>query len=158
MTQTLRHDGVLIIGGGMAGLSAALEAAPRRVLVVTPAPLLEACSSAWAQGGVAAALRGEDSAELHAADTLAAGAGLVVPEAAHALTSDGRGTIEWLAGLGAPFDRTAGGDFAVGLEAAHSRARVARVGGDGAGRAILSTLVVALRGARHVTTWDSARL
>jgi L-aspartate oxidase len=158
LTQTLRHDGVLIIGGGMAGLSAALEAAPRRVLVVTPAPLLEACSSAWAQGGVAAALRGEDSAELHAADTLAAGAGLVVPEAAHALTSDGRGTIEWLAGLGAPFDRTAGGDFAVGLEAAHSRARVARVGGDGAGRAILSTLVVALRGARHVTTWDSARL
>jgi L-aspartate oxidase len=158
LIQTLRHDGVLIIGGGLAGLSAALEAAPRQALVVTPAPLLEACSSAWAQGGVAAALRGGDSAELHAADTLAAGAGLVAAEAARALTSDGRATVEWLASLGAPFDRTEDGDFAVGLEAAHSRARVARVGGDGAGRAILSTLVAALRGARHVTTWDSARL
>ena len=46
----LHHDGPLIIGGGLAGLSAALEAGPRKVLLVTPAPLLEACSSAWAQG------------------------------------------------------------------------------------------------------------
>ncbi len=57
----IRHDGPLIIGGGLAGLSAALEAAPRKVLVVTPAPLLEACSSAWAQGGVAAALSRDDA-------------------------------------------------------------------------------------------------
>ncbi len=55
------HDGPLIVGGGLAGLSAALEAAPRRTLVVTPAPLLEACSSAWAQGGMAAALTVLDS-------------------------------------------------------------------------------------------------
>jgi len=158
LTQTFHHDGVLIIGGGLAGLSAALEAAPRPVLVVTPAPLLEACSSAWAQGGVAAALGPGDSAELHATDTLAAGAGLVAQDAARTLTSDGRATVEWLAGLGAPFDRADDGAFAVGLEAAHSRARVARVGGDGAGRAILSTLVAALRGARHVTTWETARL
>lgn len=158
MIQTVRHDGVLIIGGGLAGLSAALEAAPRRVLVVTPAPLLEACSSAWAQGGVAAALTGDDKAELHAADTIAAGAGLVIPDAARTLTEDGRRTVEWLAGLGAPFDRTEDGDFAVGLEAAHSRARVARVGGDGAGRAILSALVAAVRGSRHVTTWEDGRL
>ncbi|MBN8552335.1 MAG: L-aspartate oxidase [Caulobacterales bacterium] len=158
MTQTLRHDGVLIIGGGLAGLSAALEAAPRSVLIVTPAPLLEACSSAWAQGGVAAALRAGDTAEFHAADTLAAGAGLVRPEAVRALTADGRATVEWMARLGAPFDRAEDGDFSVSLEAAHSRARVARVGGDGAGRAILSTLVAALRGARHVMTWESARL
>lgn len=154
----MHHDGPLIIGGGLAGLSAALEAAPRPVLVVTPAPLLEACSSAWAQGGVAAALRDADTPELHAADTVAAGAGLVRPEAARTLTQDGRRTVEWLAGLGAPFDRTEDGDFAVGLEAAHSLARVARVGGDGAGRAILSTLVAAIRRAGHVTVWESARL
>ena len=158
MTDTLRHDGVLIIGGGLAGLSAALEAAPRSVLVVTPAPLLEACSSAWAQGGMAAALGTDDAAALHAADTVAAGAGLVVPDVARALTEDGRRTVEWLAELGAPFDRTADGGFAVSLEAAHSRARVARVGGDGAGRAILSTLVAAVRGSRHVTTWENGRL
>ncbi|HWQ87937.1 FAD-binding protein, partial [Brevundimonas sp.] len=128
----IRHDGPLIVGGGLAGLSAALEAAPRKVLLVTPAPLLEACSSAWAQGGVAAALSADDAPALHAADTAAAGAGLVEAGAARALTDDGRETVEWLAALGAPFDRDADGGFAVSLEAAHSQARVARVGGDGA--------------------------
>ncbi|MDQ7812810.1 FAD-binding protein, partial [Brevundimonas sp.] len=108
----IQHDGPLIIGGGLAGLSAALEAAPRKVLVVTPAPLLQACSSAWAQGGVAAALSTTDAPALHAADTRAAGAGLVDAEAARLLTADGRATVEWLASLGAPFDRDAAGGFA----------------------------------------------
>lgn len=156
--KRIRHDGPLIIGGGLAGLSAALEAAPARVLVTTPAPLLEACSSAWAQGGVAAALAQGDTPALHAADTSAAGAGLVEAASIAALTQDGRSTVEWLASLGAPFDRTADGGFAVSLEAAHSRARVARVGGDGAGRAILSALVAAVRAADHVEVWEDARL
>ena len=156
--KRIRHDGPLIIGGGLAGLSAALEAAPRKVLVVTPSPLLEACSSAWAQGGVAAALGDGDTPALHAADTSAAGAGLVEAAAVAALTDDGRATVEWLAGLGAPFDRTADGGFAVSLEAAHSRARVARVGGDGAGRAILSALVTSVRAAAHIEVWEDARL
>ena len=158
MSHTLRHDGPLIIGGGLAGLSAALEAAPRKVLVVTPAPLLEACASAWAQGGVAAALAADDAPALHAADTTAAGAGLVEAEATGILTGDGRATVEWLASLGAPFDRDATGGFAVSLEAAHSHARVARVGGDGAGRAILSALIAAVRAAPHIEIWENARL
>jgi len=154
----IRHDGPLIVGGGLAGLSAALEAGPRKVLVVTPAPLLQACSSAWAQGGVAAALSAADDPVLHAADTTAAGAGLVEADAVRALTDDGRATVEWLAALGAPFDRDAEGGFAVSLEAAHSMARVARVGGDGAGRAILSALVAAVRAAPHVEVWEDGRL
>jgi L-aspartate oxidase len=154
----IRHDGPLIIGGGLAGLSAALEAGPRPTLVVTPAPLLQACSSAWAQGGVAAALSAEDRPALHAADTASAGAGLVDPEAVRALTDDGKQTVEWLASLGAPFDRDADGGFAVSLEAAHSRARVARVGGDGAGRAILSALVASVRAAPHIEVWENGRL
>ncbi|HEY1225304.1 MAG TPA: L-aspartate oxidase [Brevundimonas sp.] len=154
----IRHDGPLIVGGGLAGLSAALGAAPCKVLVATPAPLLEACASAWAQGGVAAALAQGDTPALHAADTKAAGAGLVEAASVAALTQDGRSTVEWLASLGAPFDRTADGGFAVSLEAAHSRARVARVGGDGAGRAILSALVAAVRAADHVEVWEDARL
>ena len=152
------HDGPLIIGGGLAGLSAAIGAAPRPVIVATPAPLLQACASAWAQGGVAAALSSADSPQLHAADTRAAAAGLADDAAVDVLTGDGRATVEWLAGLGAPFDRDAAGGFAVGLEAAHSRPRVARVGGDGAGRAILSALVVAVRAAPHVAVWEDARL
>ncbi|RZJ01284.1 MAG: L-aspartate oxidase [Brevundimonas sp.] len=158
MTSRVVHDGPLIIGGGLAGLSAALEAAPARVLVVTPAPLLQEASSAWAQGGMAAALSPGDAPALHAADTRAAGAGLVEAEAARALTEDGRMTVEWLAALGAPFDRDASGGFAVSLEAAHSQARVARVGGDGAGRAILTALVVAVRAADHVEVWEDGRL
>lgn len=155
-----RHDGPLIIGAGLAGLSAALEAARTgaSVLVATPEPLLNGCSSAWAQGGMAAALTAVDSAELHARDTEAAGAGLVEPGAAKALTEAGRETVEWLAALGAPFDRDADGGFVVSLEAAHSVARVARVGGDGAGRAILSAVVAAVRAEKRIEVWDEARL
>jgi len=154
----LTHDGPLIIGGGLAGLSAALAAAPRPVLVISPAPLLESASSAWAQGGVAAALSKDDAPALHLRDTEAAGAGLVDHHAAEVLTDEGRPAVEWLASLGAPFDRDAAGEFSVGLEAAHSMPRVARVGGDGAGRAILSALVTAVRAAPHITVWEDARL
>lgn len=159
----IRHDGPLIIGGGLAGLSAALEAAETlgpsgRVLVVTPEPLLNACSSAWAQGGMAAALSPQDSAALHAKDTEGAGAGLVEAEAARALTTRGRETVEWLAALGAPFDRDADGGFSVSLEAAHSLPRVARVGGDGAGRAILSAVVAAARATKAIEIWEDGRL
>ncbi|WP_336969726.1 L-aspartate oxidase [Brevundimonas aurantiaca] len=156
----MRHEGPVIVGAGLAGLSAALEAARAgaRVLVVTPEPLLSGCSSAWAQGGMAAALTAVDSAELHAKDTLAAGAGLVEPGAAQALTEAGRETVEWLAAQGAPFDRDADGGFVVSLEAAHSVARVARVGGDGAGRAILSAVVAAVRAETMIEVWEDARL
>ncbi len=156
----LKHGGSLIVGGGLAGLSAALEAARAgaKVLVVTPEPLLNACSSAWAQGGMAAALTAADSPDLHARDTVAAGAGLVEGEAARALTDHGRETVEWLAGLGAPFDRGVDGGFAVSLEAAHSVPRVARVGGDGAGRAILSAVVTAVRAETNIEVWDDSRL
>ena len=159
MTRT-RHDGPLIVGAGLAGLSAALEAAKAgvNVLVVTPESLLNACSSAWAQGGMAAALTAQDSAERHAKDTEAAGAGLVDPGATRALTEAGRETVEWLAALGAPFDRDADGGFVVSLEAAHSVPRVARVGGDGAGRAILSAVVAAVRAEKLIEVWDDARL
>lgn len=154
----IRHEGPLIIGGGLAGLSAALEAAPAKTLVVTPEPLLKACSSAWAQGGLAAALSDKDSPVLHARDTEGAGAGLVEPDAARALTERGRETVEWLASLGAPFDRNEVGGFCVSLEAAHSLPRVARVGGDGAGKAILSAVVAAARASKHIEVWEDGRL
>ena len=156
----IRHDGVLIVGAGLAGLSAALEAARAgaAVLAVTPEPLLSGCSSAWAQGGIAAALTAQDSAELHAADTAAAGAGLVDAGAALQLTQAGRATVQWLTSLGAPFDRDGRGGFAVSLEAAHSVARVARVGGDGAGRAILSAVAAAVRAQPLVEVWEDGSL
>jgi L-aspartate oxidase len=133
-------DGVLVIGAGLAGLAAALSLAPRRALVLTPAPLMAGCASAWAQGGMAAALAPDDDPERHAQDTIAAGAGLVDPAMARLLTREGPDAVRWLAALGAPFDRDADGAFAQSLEAAHSRPRVARVKGDQAGRAIMQAV------------------
>ena len=141
MADREAFDGVLVIGAGLAGLTAALALAPRRALVLTPEPLTHGCSSAWAQGGVAAALSPDDDAERHAADTVAAGAGLVDEAMALLLTREGPDAVRRLAALGAPFDREANGAFAQGLEAAHSRPRVARVKGDQAGRAIMQAMV-----------------
>ena len=156
--RRLAHDGVIVVGAGLAGLSAALAAAPRKVLLLTDAPLSHGCSSAWAQGGMAAALSDGDSAEQHAADTVAAGAGLVDAAMAHILTQEGPAAVRALAALGAPFDRTALGDFAQSLEAAHSRPRVARVKGDQAGAAIMRAVAVAVLAAPHVEVRAGHRL
>ena len=143
-------DGVLVVGAGLAGLSAALAAAPAKVLVLSPTPLAQGCASAWAQGGMAVALAANDSPELHAADTQAAGAGICDPVAVEILTREGPDAVRALADLGAPFDRTADGLFSQGLEAAHSRPRVARVGGDGAGLAIMQAVIATVRAAQHI--------
>lgn len=158
MAERQRHDGVVVVGAGLAGLSAALAAAPAKVLVLTDAPLNNGCSSAWAQGGVAAALADDDAPELHAADTVAAGAGLVAPEVARLLAQEGPAAVRRLAELGAPFDRRPDGAFAQSLEAAHSRARVARVKGDQAGKAIMERVTVAALAARHIRVQTGARL
>jgi L-aspartate oxidase len=160
MTRVIDHrklDGPLILGAGLAGLSAALAAAPRRALVVSPGPLGDGCSSAWAQGGLAAALGEDDSAELHARDTEAASAGMVDAEAVRRLTAAGVETVEHLAKLGAPFDRDAQGRFARSLEAAHSRARVARVKGDQAGAAIMRAIGAAVRAEDRIQVLEHAR-
>lgn len=155
-----RHvfDGVLIVGAGLAGLTAALHAAPRKVLVLSPRPLGQGCASAWAQGGMAAALSEGDSPLLHAADTVAAGAGLVDPDAANLLAWEGPDAVRALAELGAPFNRTEDGGFSQGLEAAHSRPRIARVGGDQAGLKIMQAVIAAVRAAPHIEVRETARL
>ena len=140
MAERETFDGVLILGAGLAGLSAALAAAPRRALVLTPEPLMAGCASAWAQGGMAVALSPDDDPQRHADDTVAAGAGLVDPRMALLLTREGPDAVRRLAGMGAPFDREPDGAFAQSLEAAHSRPRVARVKGDQAGRAIMEAV------------------
>jgi len=158
MTERVRLDGVLVVGAGLAGLSAALAAAPRPVLVLTGAPLNHGCSSAWAQGGMAAALSGDDAPELHAHDTVTAGAGLVDPAMARLLAQEGPDAVRALANLGAPFDRTADGGFAQSLEAAHGKARVARVKGDQAGRAIMEAVTVAALSAPHIAVRTGCKL
>jgi L-aspartate oxidase len=155
--ETLTFDGPVILGAGLAGLTAALACAPRKALVLSPTPLATGCSSAWAQGGMAAALSDEDAPALHAADTIAAGAGLCDPAAVELLTTEGPDAVRALATLGAPFDRKADGGFVLSLEAAHAKARVARVGGDGAGAAIMAAVIAAVRAAPTIEVRENAR-
>lgn len=155
--RRITFDGPVILGAGLAGLTAALAAAPRRAMVLSPTPLATGCSSAWAQGGMAAALSDEDAPALHAADTMAAGAGLCDPRAVELLTTEGPAAVRALAALAAPFDRQANGDFVLSLEAAHAKARVARVGGDGAGAAIMAAVIAAVRAAPTIEIRENAR-
>jgi L-aspartate oxidase len=142
----LVHPGCpVIVGAGVAGLMTALELAPRPVAVLSKAPLGAEGSTLWAQGGVAAALGPDDSPALHAADTIAAGDGLCDVAIVDRFARAAPGAIEKLARLGVRFDRKRDGGFALGLEAAHSRSRIAHVGGDGAGRELMRALVTAVR-------------
>lgn len=155
-TETYIHNGPLVIGAGLAGLSVALNTAPHKTLVLAPVALGVACSSAWAQGGIAAALSPEDSPKAHATDTINAGAGIVDELAAKTLTEAGPQTVQRLKAMGAPFDHKPDGSFVLNREAAHGLARVARVGGDLAGKAILEAVVHQALNAPNIEIWERA--
>ncbi|KIC37856.1 L-aspartate oxidase [Leisingera sp. ANG-M7] len=148
---------IVIAGAGLGALYAALELAPRPVLVISPERLGEGASSAWAQGGVAAAMANHDTPEAHAADTLQAGAGTVDPEVAAMVTSVAREHIIDLTELGTPFDRDTDGNYVMSREAAHSAARVVRVKGDQAGDQIMRTLIAAVRAAPSVQVLENTQ-
>ncbi|HEV2316282.1 MAG TPA: L-aspartate oxidase [Thermoplasmata archaeon] len=130
----------LIIGSGIAGLYVALRCQELGLqpTVVTKATLEES-NTRYAQGGIAAAVGPDDSAEYHFRDTLRAGAGLVDPEAARILVTEAPRRIADLVRFGVPFD-TVEGQVALGREAAHSRARILHAGGDTTGLRVEETL------------------
>jgi len=138
-------DRIAIIGAGLGALYAALKLVPRPVVMISPETLGEGASSAWAQGGVAAAMDDADSPENHAADTVQAGAGTVDPKVADLVTREARDYILDLTTLGTPFDRTEDGEYVLSREAAHSYARVVRVKGDQAGAEIMAALIEQVR-------------
>ncbi|WUI00050.1 L-aspartate oxidase [Spirillospora sp. NBC_00431] len=136
---------VVVIGSGIAGLVAALRCRPRgRVLLVTKA-LLDAGSTRWAQGGIAAALAPDDTPEEHFADTLTAGVGLCDEDAVRALVTEGPDAVRGLIELGAAFDRSGGGEIALTREGGHHRRRIAHAGGDATGAEISRALLAALK-------------
>lgn len=142
----MRTD-VVIIGSGLAGLTAALHAAARGLEVTVVTKSLLGGSSPLAQGGVAVALGGDDDARLHARDTLVAGAGLCREDIVQVLTREGPGRILELIERGARFDTDASGQLSFGQEAAHSRRRILHASGDATGAEVMRASLEAVR--RH---------
>lgn len=136
---------IVIIGAGLAGLFTALKLAPHPVTVIAAAPLGEGASSAWAQGGIAAAVGEGDTAAAHARDTVAAGAGLVDVEVATAVAAEAGERVRDLLSYGVPFDKDLAGRLVLSREAAHSAKRIVRVAGDRAGKAIMEALIATVR-------------
>ncbi|WP_114853380.1 L-aspartate oxidase [Brachybacterium sp. YJGR34] len=142
---------LLVIGSGIAGLTAALRAAGRGTVQLVTKASLDAGATGCAQGGIAAAVGAGDSPAAHARDTLAAGAGLGEEAAVQALCAQGPAAVRSLIARGVRFDRAApggaatDGGHALCLEGAHSRPRILHAGGDATGRAIQDALVAAVR-------------
>ncbi|MFN2334598.1 MAG: L-aspartate oxidase [Wenzhouxiangellaceae bacterium] len=150
MRESPRESPIVIVGSGIAGLWAALHLKPLPVKVLSGRSVGAESSSAWAQGGIAAALGPGDSPESHAVDTIAAGAGLVDREVARTMTAAAPRQVRALEALGVAFEHAADGSWLLSHEAAHGRARVARVNGDQAGKAIVEALIRAARRAPHI--------
>ena len=148
-----RQFDVLVLGGGIAGLTAAIAAARRwHVGLLTKASLNDT-TTFLAQGGIAAALGESDSPDLHFEDTVNAGAGLCDPEAVRVLVNEGPDRVRELIEICPRFDRQ-NGEIVLGREGAHSVRRVAHAGGDATGREVSSALSEAARVGSRVQLYE----
>jgi len=138
--DTARFD-VAVVGAGAAGLWTALCAAEAggSVCLISRKPLSESASF-WAQGGLAAVLEPGDSAEQHAADTLAAGRGLCRPSAVRVLVEEAPALVADLRARGVRFDLDDAGQPSLGLEGGHTRRRIVHAGGSETGRELTGRL------------------
>lgn len=155
--MSARSVDAIVVGGGLAGMLTALELRPLRVALVSYESLGEATSSAWAQGGIAAAVGHDDSPALHTDDTVAAGGGLVERRVAARLANDAPHAIERIVEFGVRFDRNAAAEYSLGREAAHSRRRILRAGGDATGAELVRAIAAAVRASREIVRIEGAR-
>src|SRR5437764_1800705 len=157
MTDRLRTR-VLVVGSGVAGLHTAWRASESGdVLVLTKRSLFDS-ATAYAQGGIAAALGAGDSPELHRKDTLAAGAALCDANAVDVLVTEGPARVRELQAAGAHFDLGPGGTLNLGREAAHSRNRIVHAHGDQTGTEVARTLVERVRESERIEVLEKARV
>jgi L-aspartate oxidase len=131
---------VLVIGSGVSGLRAAIEAAERANVIVVTKDRAAECNTAWAQGGVAAVTDRADSVATHIADTVQVGCGLCDPEAVRVMAEEGPGCVRELRDWGAKFDLQ-GGAVALGMEGGHSARRIVHAAGDATGRELSRVLL-----------------
>lgn len=135
----MKYYDYIIVGSGIAGLYSALLAKDYGSVLIITKGGIEDCNTRYAQGGIAAAIGKNDSAELHYSDTLKAGAGLCNPEAVTILANEAPDRITDLIKYGVPFD-TSEGEIALAREAAHTVPRILHAGGDATGEYIEGTL------------------
>lgn len=142
---TARAD-VIVVGSGIAGLTTALQVRTYglSVLLVTKAQI-DAGSTKWAQGGIAAALGPGDTPDQHLKDTLEAGAGLCDVDAVRVLVTEGPAAVRKLIERGAQFDKEASGEISLTREGGHHRNRILHAGGDATGAEVSRALLAAVR-------------
>ena len=145
---------VLVLGGGIAGLTAAIAAARRWRVGLLTKSTFDDTTTFLAQGGIAAALGPSDSPELHFQDTVNAGAGLCDEEAVRVLVSEGPDRVRELMDICPRFDKV-DGQIVLGREGAHSVARVVHAGGDATGSEVSSALSEAARVGRRVQLYEN---
>ena len=136
---------VVVVGSGVAGLTAALHCADAGDVLLVTKVLVGDGSTRWAQGGVAAALSPEDSPEDHLQDTLVAGVGLCDEDAVRVLCTEGPQRLRELIALGAAFDRDPSGELSLTREGGHHRDRIVHAGGDATGAEVQRALVAAVQ-------------
>jgi L-aspartate oxidase len=149
MSQSLTYD-VLIIGSGAAGLTLGLSLPDNIQAAVISKDTLDAGSTRWAQGGVAAVLDAEDSVEDHINDTMTAGAGLCHDAAVRFTVENSTAAIQWLIDLGVPFTRDAEDHFHLTREGGHSARRIIHAA-DATGHAISETLLEKAKQRKNLT-------
>lgn len=148
----------LVVGSGVAGLHTAWRVSVGAdVMLLTKRSLFDS-ATAYAQGGIAAALGAGDSPKLHSQDTLAAGAALCDEEAVRVLVEEGPARVRELQVAGAEFDLTPNGALKLGREAAHSRRRIVHSHGDRTGAEVARTLVERVRESERTSVLERARV
>ena len=155
MNSAIKKTDFLIIGSGLAGLNAALQAARYGDVVLVTKSKLETSSSYWAQGGVAAVLEEPDSFESHIEDTLEAGRGYCNREAVEMLVKEGSGQIKNLIMMGMPFDRD-GDVLNLGMEGGHSQRRILHANGAATGKEMVDFLISKVRKTPNITILEHA--
>ena len=158
MVEKIYTPDVVIVGGGVAGLTVALNLAPRKVCVITKSSLGVNTSSSWSQAGIAASIDKDDSNQQHLDDTLKTAKGLADEAVVKKIVSESASVIKDLEKIGVQFDKNPDGSFNLGLEGAHSHKRIVGSKGDSSGIEIMRGLINEVEKSEHITVLENVSI